>query len=557
MAWHSAGVASPDQNMPLQPDPLSTLPMWQVPLVLGPVLAVGAAALFARPGASADAAWRGARWASGAGVGLAALSLVAVLAGHTGSALGLRADAVGGVVMLLVFFVGWVIVRYSQPYLHGEREERHYVRWLMATLATVGLVVTTNHVLVLALGWTATSLALHRLLTFYGDRPAAVVAAHKKFIVGRIADLAMLAAAGLLCMAFDTARIDQIALDASQGPLPQAAQVAVLLIACAAVLKCAQLPFHGWLIQVMEAPTPVSALLHAGVVNLGGFVLMRFASLVSEVPAAQVLLVMAGTATAVLAALVMTTRISIKVMLAWSTTAQMGFLLMQCGLGVWEMALLHLVAHSLYKAHAFLGAGGAVRRASLARLTPRAAAPSALALAVGALIGLVMVVCANAVFATLVPAQTGVSPAVLVLAGIVALALVPLVHAQSLRVGGLWLPALGLGAFGVALAYFGLHALVAAWLAPNVTTASAALWLGVALAFAALFLLQSVVTVAPQGVLARRLYPWFYGGLFLDEKFTRIAFSLWRPPGPAPSRAPLPSNDVSTASHTTPAGARA
>ena len=543
--------------MPLQPDPFSTLPLWQVPLVLGPVLAVGAAALFARPGASANAAWRGARWASGAGVGSAALSLAAVLAGHTGSALGLRADAVGSVVMLLVFFVGWVIVRYSQPYLNGEREERHYVRWLMATLATVGLVVTTNHVLVLALGWTATSLALHRLLTFYGDRPAAVVAAHKKFIVGRIADLTMFAAAGLLCMAFDTARIDQIVLAASQGPLPQAAQVAVLLIACAAVLKCAQLPFHGWLIQVMEAPTPVSALLHAGVVNLGGFVLMRFAPLVSEVSAAQVLLVMAGTATAVLAALVMTTRISIKVMLAWSTTAQMGFLLMQCGLGVWEMALLHMVAHSLYKAHAFLGAGGAVRRASLARLTPRAAAPGPRALAVGALIGLVMVVCASAVFATLMPAQTGVSPAVVVLAGIVALALVPLVHAQSLRVGGLWLPALGLGAFGVALAYFGLHALAAAWMAPNVTTAPAGLWLGVALAFAALFLLQSVIAVAPQSALARRLYPWFYGGLFLDEKFTRIAFSLWRPPGPAPSSAPLPSHDVSTASYTTPAGARA
>lgn len=543
--------------MAILPDAPSTLSLWHAALILGPALACAAAALLAGRRCGTDTAWRGARWASGVSAGLAALSLVAVLAGHTGVGHGLRADAVGSVVMLLVAFVGWAIVRYSQPYLNGEREERHYVRWLMATLATVGLVVATNHVLVLALAWTATSLALHRLLTFFGDRPAAVVAAHKKFIVGRIADVCMLAAAGLLYLAFGTLHIDQIAAHAVAAPLPVSAQAAVMLIACAALLKCAQLPFHGWLIQVMEAPTPVSALLHAGVVNLGGFVLLRFAPLVGEVPAAQVLLVVAGTLTAVLAALVMTTRISIKVMLAWSTTAQMGFMLMQCGLGVWEMALLHLVAHSLYKAHAFLGAGGAVRRATLVQLTPRAAAPGPLALVVGASIGGGMVWAASAVFALLLPAQAGPSPALLVLAGIVALALVPLVHAQSLRLGGLWLPALAAGAFCVALAYFGLHALASAWLMPNASSAPTALWLGVALAFAALFVLQSVITVAPLSAFTRRLYPWFYGGLFLDEKFNRIAFSLWRPPVPAATAAAMPSTDTRTALDTTPTGARA
>ncbi len=546
--------------MNLQPDLASTLPMWHAALVLAPALLTGAAALFAGPGAATDAAWRGARWAASAAVALAALSLAAVLAGSVGSSHGMRADAVGAVVMLLVAFVGWVIVRYSQPYLNGEREERHYVRWLMATLATVGVVIATNHVLVLVLAWTATSLALHRLLTFFGERPPAVVAAHKKFIVGRLADICMLAAAGLLFQAFGTLHIDQLAAQAAAATaLPGAAQAAVLLIACAALLKCAQLPFHGWLIQVMEAPTPVSALLHAGVVNLGGFVLMRFAPLVADVPAAQMLLVVAGTATAVLAALVMTTRISIKVMLAWSTCAQMGFMLMQCGLGAWEMALLHLVAHSLYKAHAFLGAGGAVRRAMLVQLTPRAAAPGALALGFGALVGVGMTLAAGAAVGLLLPGPAA-SPAIWVLAGIVAFALVPLVHAQSLRLGGLWMPALGLGAFGVALAYFGLHAALASWLPADAPAPAEPLWIGVALAFGALFLLQSIITVAPQGMLARRLYPWFYGGLFLDEKFNRIAFALWRPPGPAEAAPPLPAADSSTSidGPTTPtAGARA
>jgi NAD(P)H-quinone oxidoreductase subunit 5 len=562
--------------MPLHPDLPSPLPLWHAALVLGPALAASAAALLAGPGAATSAAWRGARWAVSASLVFALLSLVAVLSGFTGSGHGVRADAIGGVMLLLVAFVGWVIVRYSQTCLDGERDERHCVRWLMATLASVGLVVATNHVLVLALAWTATSLALHHLLTFFRERPAAVVAAHKKFIVGRAADLCMLAAAGLLYLAFGTLQIDRIALLASAAPqLPLAAQAAVLLVACAALLKCAQLPFHGWLIQVMEAPTPVSALLHAGVVNLGGFVLLRFAPLVAEVPAAQWLLVLAGTATAVLAAMVMTTRISIKVMLAWSTCAQMGFMLLQCGLGAWQMALLHLVAHSLYKAHAFLAAGGAVRRALLVQLTPRAARPGPLALVAGALVGVAMTLAAGAVFGLLMSAQgpaqlsaqlsaqwsaQGPSLAIWVLAGIVALALVPLVHGQSLRLGGLWLPALGLGAFGVALAYFGLHWLFTVWLLPNAAPAAApqpALGLIVGLAFGALFLLQSLITVSPQGALARRLYPSFYGGLFLDETFNRLAFGLWPPPAPAAAAAPLPMSDTSTAIDHPSAGAPA
>ena len=553
----------PRPTMNPYPEITTSLPMWQAALVLAPAVVASAASFFASPGRSVFAAWRGARWAALAAVGCAAFSLAVVLASvigsgwgsglASGSGYGMRADVVGSVVMLLVAFVGWVIVRYSQTYLHGERQERKYVRWLMATLATVSVVVATNHVLVLALAWTATSLALHRLLTFFGDRPAAVVAAHKKFIVARAADLCMLAAAGLLFHAFGTMQLDQINRLATAMPqLPLSAHLAVLLVASAALLKCAQLPFHGWLIQVMEAPTPVSALLHAGVVNLGGFVLMRFAPLVGEVPLAQLLLVAAGTATAVLAALVMTTRISIKVMLAWSTCAQMGFMLMQCGLGAWEMALLHLVAHSLYKAHAFLGAGGTVRRAMLVQLAPRAQAPGPLALAVGALLGVAMTLAAGAAVGLLLPLDAA-SPAIWVLAGIVALALVPLVHAQSLRLGGLWLPALCLGAFGVAVAYFGLHALAAAWMQPALAGARptpAPLWVGVALAFGALFLLQSAMTVSPQGRLAHWLYPWFYGGLFLDEKFSRFTFGIYRPPGPFAASGPLPLPDTSTAACT-------
>jgi NAD(P)H-quinone oxidoreductase subunit 5 len=542
---------------------IAGLPLWQAMLLLAPCLASLGAALLAAPSRSAEQAWRWARSASAASLGLAATGLLALLAAAPASQFLLRADLLGSVVLLLVTFIGWVILRYSRPYLDGDEQGRHYVRWLMATLAAVSLVIVTNHLLVLALAWMATSFALHRLLTFFRDRPAAVVAAHKKNIVGRLADVAMLAAVALFAAGVGTLQIDQIAaLAAASDALPLSAQAAVVLVAIAALLKCAQLPFHGWLIQVMEAPTPVSALLHAGVVNLGGFVLMRLAPAVAEVTAAQGVLVVVGALTAVLAALVMTTRISIKVQLAWSTCAQMGFMLMQCGLGAWEMALLHLLAHSLYKAHAFLAAGGAVARANLRQLTPATAPPTAGAMAFGAAAGIGMTIAAGALWTSLAligPVSPGnpisgtgpmADPAIWVLAGIVAMALVPLLQARALRLRGAWLPSLLLGAFGVALAYFVLHSVMATWVLPALAPAGAApmaLWVFVALAFLGLFALQTLLAVAPASPLVRRLYPWFYGGLFLDEQFTRIAFGLWAPPAPRATAAPLPRADASIA----------
>ncbi len=135
----------------------------------------------------------------------------------------------------------------------------------------------------------------------------------------------------------------------------------------AALLKTATLPLHGWLTEVMEAPTPVSALLHAGIINAGGVLLLRFADPVQASPGAMAALVMVGGLTALFGAVVMLTQSAVKTALAWSTVAQMGFMILQCGLGLWALALLHIVAHSLYKAHAFLSSGGAVGAVLAAR----------------------------------------------------------------------------------------------------------------------------------------------------------------------------------------------
>jgi NAD(P)H-quinone oxidoreductase subunit 5 len=135
---------------------------------------------------------------------------------------------------------------------------------------------------------------------------------------------------------------------------------AALLLVIAAMLTSAQFPLHGWLIEVMETPTPVSALLHAGIINAGGFLLLRLAHVVSlSLPSLDVLAIVGGV-TALFGSVVMLTQTSIKVSLAYSTIAQMGFMMLECGLGAFSAALLHIVAHSLYKAHAFLSSGSVI-----------------------------------------------------------------------------------------------------------------------------------------------------------------------------------------------------
>ncbi len=178
--------------------------------------------------------------------------------------------------------------------------------------------------------------------------------------------------------------------------MPAATTAAAALLAFAAVLKSAQFPIHGWLTEVMETPTPVSALLHAGVINGGGFLLIRFSDVMLLAPGVLAILVVIGGFTALFGGLAMLSQSAVKNSLAWSTIAQMGFMIMQCGLALFPLALLHIVAHSLYKAHAFLASGGAVEMVAGIRRPGPIAVPNgwavlrafALALAIYGLIGL-------------------------------------------------------------------------------------------------------------------------------------------------------------------------
>lgn len=311
--------------------------------------------------------WRWMLILSGAALAGSVLAAIAAMAGigrldHAGW---LKASPMGLCMGVLVQLLGTVIAAFSARYLEGEPGQPRYMAALAGVLAAVHVLLLADHWIVLAIAWALVGIALQHLLCFYPDRAFASLAAHKKQMADRVADVLLVGAAALAWLEVGSGSLSALWAYIARDGMSPLLHASAVLLTLAVILRTALLPVHGWLIQVMEAPTPVSALLHAGVVNLGGFVLIRFAPLLENAAAARVVLVVFGLGTAVLAGMVMLTRISIKVRLAWSTVAQMGFMLLECGLGLYTLAALHLVGHSLYKAHVFLSASNAVRQARL------------------------------------------------------------------------------------------------------------------------------------------------------------------------------------------------
>lgn len=273
-------------------------------------------------------------------------------------------DQLSAIMITLVSFVGWVVCSYSVQYLDGEAEQGSYFRWTSFTIGSVSLFILSGNLLGMLIAWMMTSLGIHRLLLHYPDRPAAQRAAWIKFTISRIGDVAIASALAIYFFQYGTVDLRSLFDIAANDTVHQQTsfQMAGWLLALGAVTKSAQIPFHTWMPLTIETPTPVSALMHAGIVNAGGFLMLRVSPLLSQVQGASLILISFGGLTAILAALVMLTQTSIKKKLAYSTISQMGFMLLQCGLGAYSAALLHILAHSLYKAHAFLSSGSVLNQ---------------------------------------------------------------------------------------------------------------------------------------------------------------------------------------------------
>ncbi len=271
-------------------------------------------------------------------------------------------DNLSALLLLLVSFLTAVITRYSESYLDGDPQHGRFTKWLCLTAGSVQALVIAGNLLIFAVAWTAVSMCLHKLLIFYPDRPGALLAARKKFIFSRLGDLCLLGTLLLVYDKFQTWDFQELFRQASQtSAAGNSGYTAIgFLLVATALLKSAQFPFHSWLPDTMETPTPVSALMHAGIINGGGFLVVRLSPILDQCPAALMILAALGAFTALFASLTMLTHASIKRALAFSTVAQMGFMMLECGLGAFSLAVLHLTAHSLYKAHAFLSSGSIV-----------------------------------------------------------------------------------------------------------------------------------------------------------------------------------------------------
>jgi NAD(P)H-quinone oxidoreductase subunit 5 len=268
--------------------------------------------------------------------------------------LGLCVDRLTAALSLLVAIVGLATYRFSLRYLDGEHNQRRFLRFLALTVLSAWLFMLASNFLLLVLAWMGTSFLLHALLTHYSDRPEVHLPASTKFYISRLGDVLLIVA--LWTMWWTSGVWDlhaYLAWSQTHGTAPWI----VLLLVLAALTKSAQVPFHIWLPETLESPTPVSALMHAGIINAGGALLLRFAPVLALEPTALLTLSLVGTLTAVVGALAMWSQIKAKRVLAWSTVSQMGFMMVQLGLAAFPAALLHLLGHGLYKAYAFLRVG--------------------------------------------------------------------------------------------------------------------------------------------------------------------------------------------------------
>tara|TARA_Y100001958_G_C21240981_1_gene568700 strand:+ start:1016 stop:2143 length:1128 start_codon:yes stop_codon:yes gene_type:complete len=223
--------------------------------------------------------------------------------------------------------------------------------------------------------WTGTSYFLHQLLTHFSQRDGALRAARQKFWVSRLGDVFILSSGAVLFFVFKSLEFQTLFL-AVKNPTILAENaflinLASLLLVFGAMTKSAQFPFHYWLPRTMETPTPVSAIMHAGIINAGGYLVIRMSPILATTPVALSVLALVGGFTAFFGTLVMFAQTNVKKSLAYSTIAQMGFMMLQCGLGAFSIATVHIVGHAFYKAYAFLSSGTATDFGKLNRYFPK------------------------------------------------------------------------------------------------------------------------------------------------------------------------------------------
>lgn len=283
----------------------------------------------------------------------------------------LSIDRLAAVMMVVITGVGTLIYHYSARYMQSEGSRSRFHTLLSLSVVTLVCMVSSANLLMLFLFWQILSWLLGLLPYNYAHQPT-VQGAFRTTLILRLGDLAFLAGIFLayryygtldLELLFSRAKANDIILGSGGSLQIRVVTAIALLIFVGGMSKSAQFPLHQWLPDFLYAPTPVCAFLHAGIINAGGFLLNRLAPLYGLSPAALHIVFGVGLLTAFLGASMMLTQNDIKKTLGYSTIGQMGYMIMECGLGAFSLAIFHLIAHGLFKATIFLNCGHVIHAA--------------------------------------------------------------------------------------------------------------------------------------------------------------------------------------------------
>jgi NADH-quinone oxidoreductase subunit L len=271
----------------------------------------------------------------------------------------LQLDPLSMVFVLLITGVGSLIHIYSISYMEHDPERRKFFAYLNLFIAAMLLLVLANNYLLLYVGWEGVGLASYLLIGFWFHKPSAATAAKKAFVVNRVGDFGLSLAIMMMFATLGTFTFEGVNATVGQADSTMVTWIglALLLAACG---KSAQFPLQSWLLDAMEGPTPVSALIHAAtMVTAGVYLIVRSAEIFNLSETARLAVVIVGTITLLMGAVIGSAKDDIKKGLAGSTMSQIGYMFLAAGLGPvgYVFAIFHLLTHGIFKALLFLSAG--------------------------------------------------------------------------------------------------------------------------------------------------------------------------------------------------------
>ncbi|MHB1606548.1 MAG: NADH-quinone oxidoreductase subunit 5 family protein [Leptospirales bacterium] len=297
-----------------------------------------------------------------------------------GPGMGLLWDPLAAIMSFLILSVSLTIQTFSYRYMSGEPRAGAFLGGFSLATGFLLILVTARNLVLLYAAWELVLVALCLLLIHHRDRRESSRPATRTWVMNQVGGGIFLSGILVLGHSFGTFDLDGLFMSLHQSSAPiiswagydvSPVGLAGFLIGLGILVRSAQFPFHLWLPLTLDAPTPVSGFMHAGIVNAGGFILNRLSPVFLHSPNVLHGLFLVGAFTAVMGSAVMLVQANVKQTLVFSTMGQMGYMIAECGLGVFPAAIFHMIAHGIFKATLFLGSGGVIHAARFHEHSPK------------------------------------------------------------------------------------------------------------------------------------------------------------------------------------------